>query len=65
MIPFLEKLHLEGITMMMIEHRLRELFRLTDRVMVMNFGEKIAEGMPQEVIENKEVRKAYLGTETS
>ena len=51
--------------MMMIEHRLRELFRLADRVIVMNFGEKIAEGIPQEVIENREVKKAYLGTETS
>jgi len=65
MIPFLEKLHMEGITMMMIEHRLRELFRLADRMIVMNFGEKIAEGIPQEVIESEEVKKAYLGTETS
>ena len=61
MIPLLEKLQMEGITMMMIEHRLRELFRLTDRVMVMNFGQKLAEGIPQEVMENQKVREAYLG----
>ena len=65
LIPLLEKLQMEGITMMMIEHRLRELFRLADRVIVMNFGEKIAEGIPQEVIESQVVKEAYLGTETS
>ena len=63
MLPLLERLQMQGVTMMMIEHRLRELFRLTDRVMVMNFGQKIAEGIPKEVIENPEVRKAYLGRE--
>jgi branched-chain amino acid transport system ATP-binding protein len=55
---------MEGMTIMMIEHRLRELFRLVNRVMVMNFGEKLAEGVPEEVMENKEVREAYLGTES-
>jgi len=63
MIPLMEKLQIEGITLMMVEHRLRELFRLVDKVMVMNFGEKIAEGAPEEVMETKEVREAYLGTE--
>lgn len=63
MIPLIEKLQMEGMTIMMIEHRLRELFRLVNRVMVMNFGEKIAEGIPEEVMESKEVREAYLGTE--
>ncbi|MBW1784288.1 MAG: ABC transporter ATP-binding protein [Deltaproteobacteria bacterium] len=62
MTPLLEKLQMEGITLMMIEHRLRELFRLADRVMVINFGEKIAEGVPEEVMERKEVKAAYLGT---
>jgi len=65
LIPFLEKLQIGGTTMMMIEHRLRELFKLADRVIVMNFGEKIAEGSPEEVIENQEVKEAYLGTATS
>jgi len=65
LIPFLEKLQMEGTTMMMIEHRLRELFKLANRVIVMNFGEKIAEGSTVEVIENQEVKEAYLGTATS
>ena len=60
----MEKLRMEGITMMMIEHRLRELFRLTDRVVVLTFGQKIADGTPEEVMSNQRVREAYLGTET-
>ena len=47
----------------MIEHRLKELFRIADRVIVLNFGEKIAEGNANEVMESEEVRKAYLGSE--
>ena len=61
MIPLIEKLQMAGMTIMMIEHRLRELFRLADRVMVMNFGQKIAEGIPEEVMEEEEVKRAYLG----
>jgi branched-chain amino acid transport system ATP-binding protein len=63
MIPVIEKLQMDGITIMMIEHRLRELFRLVNRVMVMNFGEKLAEGGPEEVMARPEVKEAYLGTE--
>jgi branched-chain amino acid transport system ATP-binding protein len=64
LIPLLEKLRMEGITMIMIEHRLRELFRLTNRVVVLTFGQKIAEGTAEEVMSNQQVRDAYLGTET-
>jgi len=63
MVPLIEKLQMDGITLIMVEHRLRELFRLANRVMVMNFGEKIAEGVPEEFMELKEVKEAYLGTE--
>jgi len=62
MIPVIEKLQIEGMTIIMIEHRLRELFRLVNRVIVMNFGEKLAEGTPEEVMAKPEVREAYLGT---
>ena len=43
LIPIIEKLRLEGKTIIMIEHRLKELFRIADRVLVLNYGEKIAE----------------------
>jgi branched-chain amino acid transport system ATP-binding protein len=63
MLPLIEKLKMEGITLVMIEHRLRELFRVADRVMALQFGEKIAEGHYRDVIEDRRVREAYLGSE--
>jgi branched-chain amino acid transport system ATP-binding protein len=63
MLPLIERLQISGITLVMIEHRLRELFRVANRVLVLNFGVKIAEGIPEEVMKEKEVRKAYLGEE--
>jgi ABC-type branched-subunit amino acid transport system ATPase component len=62
-VPIIEKLRKEGKTIIMIEHRLKELFRIADRVVVLNFGEKIAEGEASEVMESEEVKKAYLGAE--
>jgi branched-chain amino acid transport system ATP-binding protein len=63
MVPAIEKLQMQGITLVMIEHRLQALFRLANRILVMNFGEKIAQGSPQEIMENEAVRVAYLGSE--
>jgi branched-chain amino acid transport system ATP-binding protein len=62
-VPIIEHLQAQGITLIMIEHRLRELFRIVDRVIVLNFGRKIAEGTPAEVMESEDVKKAYLGSE--
>lgn len=62
-VPIIEKLRLEGKTIIMIEHRLRELFRIADRVIVLNYGMKIADGRPDDVMESEAVKKAYLGTE--
>ena len=54
-------LNQKGLTAVIIEHRLSELMKLVDRVVVMNFGMKIAEGTPQEVVQEQEVIDAYLG----
>jgi len=62
-LPMIEKFNREGITIMMVEHRLKELFRVANRVLVMNFGRKIADGPPKEAMAKEEVQKAYLGTE--
>ncbi len=63
MVPLIEKLQMDGITLVMIEHRLRELFRVASRVMVLNFGEKLTEGVPDEVMADERVKEAYLGSE--
>ena len=62
-VPIIEKLRQQGKTIIMIEHRLKELFRIADRVIVLNYGQKIADGSAAEVMENPEVKSAYLGSE--
>jgi len=62
-VPIIEKLGMEGKTIIMIEHRLKELFRIADRVVVLNYGQKIADGKPNQVMESDAVKKAYLGVE--
>jgi branched-chain amino acid transport system ATP-binding protein len=63
MVPLIERLQMDGITLIMIEHRLRELFRVANRVMVLNFGEKIIEGTSDEVMASDVVKEAYFGSE--
>ena len=64
-LPLIRKIKAEGKTLIMVEHRLRELFRIVDRAIVLNFGVKIADGAPAEVVEQEEVKTAYLGTEVA
>jgi len=63
MVPLIERLQMDGITLVMIEHRLRELFRVANRVMVLNFGKKLVEGTPEEVMADEKVKEAYFGSE--
>jgi len=57
------RLHSEGAAMLIVEHKLTELMRIVDRVIVLNFGEIIAEGTPQEIAADKKVIEAYTGKE--
>ncbi len=50
-----------GLTVLMIEHHVHAVAGVTDRILVLNFGEMIAEGVPREVLRNPEVVAAYLG----
>jgi branched-chain amino acid transport system ATP-binding protein len=63
MVPLIEKLHARGMTLVMVEHRLRELFRLATRVIVMDRGRKLVEGTPDEIVNNSVVKETYLGAE--
>lgn len=62
-LPIIEKLSNEGLSIIMVEHRLKELFRIAHRVIALNFGSKIADGPTRQVMENEAVKAAYLGSE--
>lgn len=50
----------QGRTVIIVDHNMKGLMKLVDRVVVVNFGEKLAEGTPQDIINNEAVQKAYL-----
>jgi branched-chain amino acid transport system ATP-binding protein len=63
MVQIIKKLRDRGITIFVIEHIMRAIMALSDLIVVIHFGKKIAEGLPQEVASDENVIKAYLGDE--
>ena len=57
------RLHSEGPAMIVIEHKLKELMSIVDRVLVLNFGRLLLDGRPEEVVRDPRVVEAYLGVE--
>jgi len=57
----IQRLHLDGYTMVIVEHKLHALMKLVKKVIVLHYGEKIAEGSPKEVSHNKKVIEVYMG----
>lgn len=51
----------KGLTIFLIDHNMRAVMDFCDRIVVVNFGQKIAEGKPQEICENHDVIECYLG----
>jgi len=63
MVKIIKGLRDLGITIFIIEHIMRAIMALSDRVVVIHFGQKISEGLPKEVASDEKVIKAYLGEE--
>ncbi|MGB2910382.1 MAG: ABC transporter ATP-binding protein [Anaerolineales bacterium] len=61
MIDLVRQVSKQGIALLLVEHVMRVIMSLAERIVVIHHGEKIAEGKPQEIVHDKEVIDAYLG----
>jgi branched-chain amino acid transport system ATP-binding protein len=61
MIDIVREIRDRGVSILIIEHLMQAIMSLSDRIVVLNFGEKLAEGRPQEVANDPIVVEAYLG----
>ena len=62
LVQVIKSLKAEGVTILLIEHNVPFVMEVCDRLVVLNFGEKLCEGTPQEVRSDRRVIEAYLGS---
>jgi branched-chain amino acid transport system ATP-binding protein len=60
-LEMIQRIHNSGLALLIVEHNVAAVMRLCDRIAVLNFGEKIAEGPPHEIQNNQKVIEVYLG----
>ena len=63
LVALIRRIRERGVTIVWIEHVVHALLAVADRILVLNFGEKITEGAPQAVINDPEVKRVYMGIE--
>jgi branched-chain amino acid transport system ATP-binding protein len=63
MLPIIRKINATGVTIVIVEHIMQAIMSLSEKIYVVNFGKKIAEGDPHDVVADVDVIKAYLGDE--
>jgi branched-chain amino acid transport system ATP-binding protein len=61
MVDIVKKIRDRGITIIMIEHVMKAVMNVSDRMIVLDYGQQIAEGTPEEIANNPQVIEAYLG----
>jgi branched-chain amino acid transport system ATP-binding protein len=61
----IKKIRNSGIAIIMVEHLMKLIMGCCDRIAMLCFGEKIAEGTPREIVDNKQVEEAYLGVKSA
>jgi branched-chain amino acid transport system ATP-binding protein len=62
LMQYIYEIHKQGYTILVVEHHMRLIMQLCDYIFTLNFGQKIAEGSPEEIQNNQQVVEAYLGT---
>ncbi len=60
-VELIRKINRSGVTIVIVEHVMKALLGVSEKVVVLDAGKKIAEGTPHEVVQNQEVIKAYFG----
>ena len=60
-LSLIKEINARGITILMIEHIMHAIMGVSDRIIVLHYGRKLAEGTPEEISRNKEVIEVYLG----